>query len=295
MPVTQIKPRLSFLVAAFRAESFLPLLVSDLLRQADEGFDIEIVISPDCDFNYRASLPQDERIIFSESGYQSGPSVARTRALNAATGSHIILMDADDCVSEGYLSAIFDSFKKYRAVAVRSAYHTPKGCIKSYEKPHLTLDSFLGFYGSIHVAMPREWLPIYPDVVAEDALATIAAMHYMGGSLSVANTYYNINVHDESFCAVMGSTFTHKYREAFSMAKDFAEQMSCPDIKGDIERLYSTRLAMSELYDSHFEQGGSLSYHDFATEQISFQEHLAASKSLGRSSVRRHHEDGPII
>lgn len=265
----QSTPKLSFLVAAFKAERFLPLLVSDLLRQADDGFDIEIVISQDCDFDYRAALPQDDRIVFSESGYQSGPSVARTRALNAASGSHVILMDADDGISDGYLAAVFESLKESSAVAVRSAYYALDGCVKSYEASSLTLDTFLQFYGSVLVAMPKEWLTTFPDVVAEDALMTINALHNMGGSIGVANAYYKINIHDQSFCAVMGSTFTGKYREAFHKAETLAVQMGCPNAKGDIEQLYSTRLAMSELYDSHLEQGGNLSYHDYATKQVS--------------------------
>lgn len=254
---------LSFLIAAHKAEQYLPTLVRGILQQADDGYPVEIVISPDCDTDYPALLPPDKRIIYSESGKTTGPAVARTRALRAATGSHIILMDADDTISPMYVKSVFEGLARHEAVAVRSVYFQGSDAVKYYSGQSVSLDEFVEFYGSMHAAMPREWLTYYPDVVAEDALAFLVALHRMQGRLNIVNGSYHIRLHEQSFCARLGATFTEQYQVALDNAHTLANDLGLPTMVDDIEKLFTTRKQMSEGYDAYVSAKGALSYHGY--------------------------------
>lgn len=261
--------KISFLVAAHRAESYLPYLVRGLLHQADEGFPIEIVISQDCETDYKAILPVDTRIIYSDSGLSSGPAVARTRALKAATGSHIMLMDADDSISPTYLRSLYRGLSTHKAVAVRSMYFKDNESVKYYSGSSVDLNKFISFYGSMHSAMPRDWLTHYPDVVEEDTLAFLVALHKMNGRLEVVQGCYHIRLHEKSFSARMGSTFTEKYQIVLDNADQIANDLGLPNMAGEIEILFESRKRMSKEYDIYLGAGGKSSYHEFVQKNFS--------------------------
>lgn len=257
---------LSLLVPAYNAEAYLPSLVQSLLAQAGTEHPIEIVISPDCEADYPALLPNDSRIRFCESGVASGPSVARNRALDAARGTHFIQMDADDTVSDNYLDSIFAGLARHNCVAARSVYYEGEQPVKRYEGDHVSLPKFLDFYGSVLVAMPRAWLTHYPDVVAEDGLALLVALNRMQGQIPVIDGTYNIRLHGQSVCALIGSAFTMQYRKALSNASFIAGSLGLPGLEADITELYETRKTMSKAYDSHCAAQGGLSYHAFVQQ-----------------------------
>lgn len=104
---------LSLLVPAHSAQAYLPSLVARLFEQCSDLTPIQIVVSSDDGFDYGTILPDDPRIVYAESGLNTGPATARNRALERATGSHVCMMDADDSVSGLFLATLFKAFERH--------------------------------------------------------------------------------------------------------------------------------------------------------------------------------------
>jgi glycosyltransferase involved in cell wall biosynthesis len=229
---------------------------------------IQLVISSDDGFDYSGLLPADSRIIFAETGLNTGPAAARNRALARAAGSHVCMMDADDSVSGLFMATLFKAFERHDAFALRSVY-VQDGCVvRAFLERTLTLENFVSFYGSVLVVAPRSGFQRFQNVICEDGLATIAAMHRFGGSLPVVNAEYRITLHSDSYCAAHGHTFTSRYRDHLEQASRLATEMGDCSLSSAISQLYRTRLAMSERYDRYLEQESTLGYHEFILEQF---------------------------
>lgn len=254
---------LSLLVPAHSAQHCLPSLVDRLLRQSTPYSPIEIVISSDDGFDYRTILPGDSRIVYAESGLSTGPAVARNRCLAKASGTHICMMDADDSVSGLFLATIFKGLEMHQAFAVRSVYVRDRAVVRAFLERTLTIDSYVAFFGSVLVVAPRDGFPEYLDALVEDGLSTLAVMHRSGGSLPVINAEYRISLHDGSYCASQGHTFTARYRRHLQAVSALALAAGDISLEPLFRRMYETRLAMSCLYDSYLESGGELDYHDY--------------------------------
>ncbi|MFA9113236.1 glycosyltransferase family 2 protein [Pseudomonas aeruginosa] len=260
--------RLSLLVPAHSAQHCLPPLVSRLLAQSTAQSPIEIVVSSDDGFDYASILPSDKRIVFAESGLNTGPATARNRALAAATGTHVCMMDADDSVSGLFLATVFKGLALHPAFAVRSVYVRDGAVVRAFLERILTLESYVSFYGSVLVVAPRDGFPEYQDVLVEDGLSTLAVMHSNGGVLPVVNAEYRINLHEKSYCASLGHTFTARYRQHLLEVGSLAQRLGSPAIEPMLRRMYKTRLAMSVAYDTYLEAGGWLDYHGFVSAAV---------------------------
>ncbi|WOF82220.1 glycosyltransferase (plasmid) [Pseudomonas sp. FeN3W] len=212
-------------------------------------------------------------MVYCEEGMNSGPSAARNRALSRATSSHITLMDSDDQVAENYVENIFIGLSSYDAFAVRPVYRQGNREIRGLELDSLTSSQFANFYGSVPFVAPRSWIPTFPNVVAEDGVATINVIHRSGGTLPVVNATYFIQLSETSYCASQGSTFTERYQPHLDESESIALQMGNPGLAADVATLYRTRLAMSKNYDRQCEVNPAFGYHEYvmASQHISAQ------------------------
>ncbi len=256
-------PVVSFLVAAHQAGDCLPGLVRKILDQAGEGRYFELVISPDCPLDYRALLPVDDRIVFAPAGLRSGPSAARTRALRVASGSHVCLLDADDDIGDGFMPAVEAALQCYEAFCLRTAYQMGGRTFKRYEGAEVDYQSYMDYYGSIQPVVPKSWLPLYPEYVAEDAIVMVSALYRAGGRLPVIDAVYIARLSDESYCSRNSSLFTKMYQDAIANMPAIALSMGVPGALLRLIEAFYVRAAMSQSFDRYVESGGHCGYHDF--------------------------------
>src|SRR5688500_3193992 len=98
-------PAVSVIIAALDAHDTLGEALESVLCKAFS--DVEIVIAPDEPADYSAFSRLDPRIrVLGGVPAPTGPGPARNRALAAAQGAWIALLDADDLWSQGYLGAL---------------------------------------------------------------------------------------------------------------------------------------------------------------------------------------------
>jgi glycosyltransferase involved in cell wall biosynthesis len=93
--------RLSIIIPAYKAENYLPQLLECLDKQMVEG--VEVIIVDDgspipfkTDYPWATVIRQDN----------AGPGIARNTGLEKMTGEYFTFIDADDLVSDKYLSTI---------------------------------------------------------------------------------------------------------------------------------------------------------------------------------------------
>lgn len=258
-------PVVSFLIAAHQAGDCLPGLVEKILDQAGGGRYFELVISPDCPLDYRALLPADDRIVFAPAGLRSGPSAARTRALRAASGTHVCLLDADDDIGDDFMPAVEAALQRYEAFCLRSIYQLASRRFKQYSGAEVDYVSYMDYYGSVQPVVPRAWLPLYPDYVAEDAIVMVSALFRAGGRLPVVDALYVARLSDESYCSRNSGRFTQMYQEAIANMPAIALSMGVPGALPHLVDAFQARMAMSKSFDQHVDSGGRLGYHDFVS------------------------------
>jgi glycosyltransferase involved in cell wall biosynthesis len=98
-------PAVSIIIAALDAHDTLGAAIDSALAQ--DFSDFEIVIAPDEPADYSAFAGRDPRIrVLTGVPVPTGPGPARNRALAAAQGAWIALLDADDLWSQNYLGAL---------------------------------------------------------------------------------------------------------------------------------------------------------------------------------------------
>lgn len=99
----------SVIVPAWKAAGFVGRSVASAL--ASTGVAVEVIIvddaSPDDTFEVLKSLAAaDPRVVVDRLAQNSGPSVARNRAIDLSTGRYIAILDADDTIAAGRLAAL---------------------------------------------------------------------------------------------------------------------------------------------------------------------------------------------
>ena len=99
----------SVVIAAWNAETFLEASVDSALAQG--GVDLEVIISDDASTDGTAELARrlgaaDPRVRLVSAPVNAGPSAARNRAIAAARGEWIAVLDADDRFAPGRLDRL---------------------------------------------------------------------------------------------------------------------------------------------------------------------------------------------
>lgn len=281
---SEVRPHLSILMPAYREERVIGSLVNDLISQADKSleryphFELEIVLASDDLFDYSMILPADKRLVFCQPQMATGPSLARSRALDMARGKFVVAIDADDSVSEDFIEKVFAATIVHQAFAIKTSYFKGSRLVRSLDALTLTLESFIAYSGSTSVVYPREWMLAYPDVVAEDAVAVVNVIQRAGGSLPVIDAQYNIATHPESFCARLGNQFSRLYADHLASVDEIADVTGNPRITGMLHSLFEARIRVNDEYEASLNAGEGLDYHEFMVARQSGS--VNASKSL---------------
>lgn len=254
--------KLSILIAAYKAQETLPNLVNKLLEQDTEN-KTEIVISIDDNFDYKNILTKDDRVVYAETGFKTGPGGARNRALEKSTGNYIVLMDADDDITENYLGIIFENLKRYDSFALKTIYKKDGVIVRKFEDLKLNYDNLSSFYGSIHTVAPKEYTLKYLNVVAEDVLATLNVINKNNGSIPVIEAGYIINLHNDLYCSQNGAEFSNMYKSCIYNSFEIAKDIGNENISLHIKKLYNERLEMSLKFDKEISANENADYHQF--------------------------------
>jgi glycosyltransferase involved in cell wall biosynthesis len=179
-------PAVSVIIAALDTHDTLGPAIDSVLCQ---GFsDFEIVIAPDELADYSAFAARDPRIRVLEGvPAPTGPGPARNRALAAAQGNWIALLDADDLWSQGYLDALIRAAVPVGAAFGRTAVLQENDRElrsippQNYQGPanfQIFARAFASFHGIARRTPERRWR----DVFAEDVLFDMETLSLAGGA-----------------------------------------------------------------------------------------------------------------
>jgi glycosyltransferase involved in cell wall biosynthesis len=110
--------RVSIVVAAFNAEKYIGNALASALRQTEPRFEVIVVDDGSTDHTpeiveYFAA--QDPRIRLIRTKHNGGCAPARNRALEAARGEWITILDADDRFAPRRLEIMLDHAQRYEA------------------------------------------------------------------------------------------------------------------------------------------------------------------------------------
>ena len=111
-------PKVSIIMAAYRAASTIGAAIASCMCQTEPDFEVIIVddaspqsLAPAVE----AEAAGDKRIRFERLGSNAGPSGARNRALELAQGEFIAILDADDSMQPDRLQRLLEAAKQYKA------------------------------------------------------------------------------------------------------------------------------------------------------------------------------------
>jgi len=178
-------PAVSIIIAALEAEDTLGDALASALAQSCGDF--EIVIAPDEPRDYAAFARFDPRIrILPGVPAPTGAGPARNRALAAARGDWIALLDADDRWSPNYLAALLPAAQAHGAAFGRTSVLDENGDeirsipvidYRGSASYAVFTRAFGSFHGLAHREHARRWQPIF----AEDVLFDLETLARHGG------------------------------------------------------------------------------------------------------------------
>jgi len=178
-------PAVSVIIAALDAQDTLGEAIDSVLCQ--DFSDIEIVIAPDEPADYSAFAGRDPRIrVLGGVPAPTGPGPARNRALAAARGDWLALLDADDLWSQGYLGALMQAAASSGAAFGRTSVleendrelrSIPPQNYRGSTNFEVFARAFASFHGITRRTPDRRWR----DLMAEDVLFDMETLALAGG------------------------------------------------------------------------------------------------------------------
>jgi glycosyltransferase involved in cell wall biosynthesis len=178
-------PAVSVIIAALEAHDTLGAAIDSVLGQGYSDF--EIVIAPDEPADYSVFAARDPRIRVLEGvPAPTGPGPARNRALAAAAGAWIALLDADDLWSRDYLGALMHAATAVGAAFGRTSVlgENDRELRSIPPRNHQGPASFQVFaraFGSFHGIALRRPERRWRDLFAEDVLFDMETLALAGG------------------------------------------------------------------------------------------------------------------
>jgi glycosyltransferase involved in cell wall biosynthesis len=178
-------PAVSVIIAALDAHATLGAAIDSVLRQ--DFSDFEIVVAPDEPADYSAFATRDPRIrVLAGVPAPTGPGPARNRALAAAQGAWVALLDADDLWSDSYLSALLRAAAPVGAAFGRTSVLQENDRELRSIPPQsyagsATFRVFARAFGSFHGIARRIPGRGWHDLFAEDVLFDMETLSLAGG------------------------------------------------------------------------------------------------------------------
>lgn len=184
-----MEPAVSIVICAHQAHAFLGEALDSALAQ---GFgDFEILIAPDEAADYLEFAGRDPRVrLLPPVAAPSGPAGARNRALAQAKGRFLVLLDADDMLSPGYLDLLVPLAERHGCAFGRTSIVAAGLELRSvpplgYAGP-ASFELFGSAFGSFHGIARRAESRRWRDVLAEDVLFDLETLALAGGAAPYA-------------------------------------------------------------------------------------------------------------
>lgn len=191
------QPDVSVIIAAYRAADFIATAVRSALAQP--GLSLEVIVAPDDGADYGFLRAFDPRVHVLDplppATGPTGPAAARNRALAAARGRFIALLDADDYWSPAYLQRLlplaFAEGLAFGRTAIADWDGTERRSIprRRGDRPGATRIDYSHFadaFGSLHGIVRRDARRAWHDILAEDVLFDVESLALAGGSAPYA-------------------------------------------------------------------------------------------------------------
>lgn len=134
-------PFFSIIMPVYNAEDFLSKAINSILNQSYRDF--ELILVDDCSSDKSIELceeylQKDSRIKLIKNAVNSGPSVARNKGLDNATGKYIGFIDADDYIAGDLLRLVHEKVKHSNADIIKfgviEEYYNEKSELVSVKK-----------------------------------------------------------------------------------------------------------------------------------------------------------------
>jgi glycosyltransferase involved in cell wall biosynthesis len=219
------RPDLSILIAAHRLRREVPVAVASAFDRA-AGMALEIVVASDDGTDYAEVLPPDTRLRFTPVGpVASGAHAARNRALAAARGDHLLMLDGDDAL-EGPPDAIaraLASMGGAGAVLVPSIVRDASGQavrrIPAEGVAHFGFADWASAFASLHLIARRDLAPSFrPFRLIDDVLFDLSVLAAAGGEVPVAEALaYRYQLRPGQATDTEGGRFDAEYAEALRL------------------------------------------------------------------------------
>jgi glycosyltransferase involved in cell wall biosynthesis len=220
-------PAVSIIIAALDAHDTLGAALESALAQ---GFsDFEIVIAPDEPADYSGFAARDPRIrVLPGVPAPTGPGPARNRALAAAQGAWIALLDADDLWSQNYLGALMRAVMHCGAAFGRTSVLEENDRElrsippQNYTGPanfQLLAQAFGSFHGITRRIPERRWHNLF----AEDVLFDTETLSLAGGEAPyIPEAVYSL--HPSAKSATRSTSFIDNIGQHYQTIMDLITQ-----------------------------------------------------------------------
>lgn len=117
-------PKVSIVIPMFNCELYIERCIDSLLRQTYDN--IEIIVVDDGSLDKSAEIVKDMQLKNAKIIYlyqdNSGPGVARNRAIKYATGKYILFVDSDDYLGTNYIEEMVECAEENNSELVIAGY-----------------------------------------------------------------------------------------------------------------------------------------------------------------------------
>lgn len=199
-------PRVTLLMPVFDSSGFVAVAINAALAQTYGH--IEIVVAPDDGETYldlrRTFTSPQLRIIPPGAEKRTGPGPTRNRALDAASGEYLAMLDADDWIPPTYVEALMQVALQDGA-AIAPTRYTRWDLAQAVRTPpvpsaQLSLTGFAQLLASMHPLIHRSLETGYDSGFAEDVVHDGIAIAKLGTVRVVESSAYFIRLREGSEC-----------------------------------------------------------------------------------------------